>query len=201
MISNMIDHDGSDVHIYGIPSMMSGASRAFWNALSSEELLGWYGGKIKFSSNLKPDPSAGLITHAQIKSSGVPSFFLDMLVSMDLEIPPAEIVLSSLDSHVVAISLDSPAFNIPEKAEIKDLALCVAASRIAWEIRGSLIRPTHVSEAEMEHALRDVGINALLIGGVEVYPYAKALLSDPDLWVRSASVDTQAMEFGEDQHA
>jgi hypothetical protein len=123
-------------------------------------------------------------TQAIFEQKGIPSIFFDMLVSMDLEIPPAETVLSCLDPHVASVSFESPAFNLPDNAEIQDLAICLVASRIAWEVRGSLIRPTGVSAEDMENALSRVGLNALAIGGIGVYPYAKAILSDPDLWTK-----------------
>ncbi|MDW9478840.1 hypothetical protein GOB57_09100 [Sinorhizobium meliloti] len=167
-------------------------------ALSCDALLGWYGGGIRFSSDLEPDRSVTGLTQAVFNEKGIPSIFLDMLISMDLEIPPAETVLSSLDPHVTSISFESPAFNLPENADVQDLAICLAASRIAWEIRGSLIRPTGVSAGEMESELRRVGLNSLAIGGIGVYPYAKAILSDPDLWRKSALTET-GMEFGSEE--
>lgn len=194
----MIDQVLSDVHIPGAVPLTSEASRAVWMALSCDTLLGWYDGGIRYSSDLEPDPSITGLTQAIFTEKGVPSIFLDMLISMDLEIPPAETVLSNLDPHVSAISFESPAFNLPEKADIQDLAICIAASRIAWEIRGSLTRPSGVSAEEMENALRRVGLNALAIGGIGVYPYAKAILADPDLWKKIEVVEA-GMDFGSEE--
>jgi hypothetical protein len=180
----MIDQVGSDVHIPGAVPLTSEASRAVWMTLSCDALLGWYRGGISFSSDLDPDRSVTVETQAIFEQKGIPSIFFDMLVSMDLEIPPADTVLSCLDPHVTSISFASPAFNLPDTANVRDLAICLVASRIAWEVRGSLIRPTGVSAEDMENALRRVGLNALAIGGIGVYPYAKAILSDPELWTK-----------------
>ncbi|MBY3433250.1 hypothetical protein HFN89_03610 [Rhizobium laguerreae] len=175
--------------------MTSEASRAVWMALSSDALLGWYGGGIRYSSDLEEDRSVMLETEAIFEQKGIPSVFFDMLVSMDLEIPPAETVLSALDPHVTSISFASPAFNLPDTADVQDLAICLVASRIAWEVRGSLVRPTGVSAETMENALQRVGLNALAIGGIGVYPYAKAILSDPDLWAK-IDLPQEGMDFG-----
>lgn len=191
----MIDQVRSDVHIPGAAPLTSEASRAVWMALSCDALLGWYDGGIRYSSDLEPDRSVTGLTQAIFTEKGIPSIFLDMLISMDLEIPPAETVLACLDPHVSTISFESPAFNLPERADIQDLAICIAASRIAWEIRGSLIKPADISLEEMENALRRVGLNALAIGGIGVYPYAKAILADPDLW-KKTEVAEAGMEFG-----
>ncbi|MCZ7861736.1 hypothetical protein O9X98_10130 [Agrobacterium salinitolerans] len=194
----MIDQVRSDVHIPGAAPLTSEASRAVWMALSCDALLGWYDGGIRYSSDLEPDRSVTGLTQAIFTEKGIPSIFLDMLISMDLEIPPAGTVLANLDPHVSTISFESPAFNLPERADIQDLAICIAASRIAWEIRDSLIRPSDVSTEEMENALRRVGLNALAIGGIGVYPYAKAILADPDLWKKIEVADT-GMEFGSEE--
>jgi hypothetical protein len=197
-ISIMIDQVRSDVHIPGAAPLTSEASRAVWMALSCDALLGWYDGGIRYSSDLEPDRSVTGLTQAIFTEKGIPSIFLDMLISMDLEIPPAETVLSLLDPHVATVSFESPAFNLPENAEVQDLAICLAASRIAWEIRGSLIRPTNTSPEEMEIVLRRVGLNALAIGGIGVYPYAKAILADPELW-KKTQIAEAGVDFGSDE--
>lgn len=199
MISTMIDQAASDVHIPGAVPLTSEASRAVWMALSSDALLGWYRGGIRYSSDLDPDRSVMLETQAIFDQKGIPAIFFDMLVSMDLEIPPAETVLSCLDPHVTSISFISPGFNLPDTANVQDLAICLAASRIAWEVKGSLIRPTGISAETMETALQRIGLSALAIGGIGVYPYAKAILSDPELWTKIDLPD-EGMDFGsEDQ--
>lgn len=194
----MIDQVRSDVHIPGAAPLTSEASRAVWMTLSCDALLAWHGGEIRFSSDLEPDRSVTGLTQAIFREKGIPSIFFDMLVSMDLEIPPAATVLSHLDPHVTTISFESPAFNLPETASVQDLAICLVASRIAWEVRDSLIRPTGVTAEEIENELRRVGLNALAIGGIGVYPYAKAIVSDPCLWQKVEAAD-EGMEFGGEQ--
>ena len=195
MISSMIDQVGSDVHILGVPKPSNHASAVVWEALSSDGMVGWHGGKLRVSGGSKPDRSASLAIYNDFRLNGVPSFFLDMLVSIDLEIPPAEDVVRMLDPHVLSISFDSPAFNIPEKAGVEDLAVCLAASRIAMECRELVRSETGVTADETVHSLQDVGLYALAVGGVHVYSVAKRLVRDPDFW---AILDSHegAMDFG-----
>jgi hypothetical protein len=194
----MIDQVRSDVHISGAAPLKSEASRAVWMTLSCDALLAWHEGGISFSNDLKPDASVTGVTQEIFAKRGIPSIYFDMLISMDLEIPPAATVLACLDPHVTTISYESPAFNLPDKADVGDLAICLVASRIAWEVRNSLIRPTKVSLKDMETELQRVGLNAIEIGGVGVYSYAKAILSDPELWKTNHLVD-EGMEFGSEQ--
>lgn len=197
MISSMIDQRESDVHIPGMPKPGNQASSFFWEALSSDGVLGWRRGEIRVLQGHSPDQSASLANYSEFKTNGVPSFFLDMLVSIDLEIPPAEEVAKMLDPHVFAISYDSPAFNIPSKAAAADLALCLVASRIAMECKARVISPTSVTPAETAHALQEIGLNALAVGGIGIYPLAKKFATSPYLWTQYAKSDT-ALEFGRD---
>ena len=183
MISSMIDQDGGDVHIPLLDGHATDASRIFWTALSSDSLACWSNGLLSVSNGIKPDASATVMTQATATADGLPAVFLDMMVSLDLEVPPPAAVLAALEPHALAVSLDSPAFGLPDPADPSDLALCVAASRIAWEIRDLLVLPAGVDAREMERALHDVGLNALVIGGPAVYSRAKELLSDPDIWM------------------
>jgi hypothetical protein len=182
MISSMIDQEPGYVHILGVPNPTSMASGFVWEALASDGLIGWHRGTLRYSGDSRPDDSSAVATCAEFAANGVPSFFLDMLVSVDLEIPPAEEVMALVDPHAANISLASAAFHLPSPANIEDLAVCMVASRIAMECREYFRRPSGVTEAEMIHALHDVGLNALAIGGVAVYSAAKRLLAHPYFW-------------------
>jgi hypothetical protein len=133
--------------------------------------------------------------YADFEKNGVPAFFLDMLVSIDLEIPPVETVLAALDPIALLVSLDSPAFSIPATARTDELAACLVASRIAMECRNALVPPTGVSRTEVIKALQNVGIATLAIGGIAVYPAAKRLLADPTFWSAEEPSD-DGMDFG-----
>lgn len=198
MISSMIDQEESDVHILGVPKPSNLASSIVWEALSSDGFLGWKGGRIRQLLDSAGDQSASLVTFNEFRLNGVPSFFLDMLVSIDLEIPPAEDVVRQLDPHVLSISFDAPAFNIPGKASSEDLAICLVASRIAMECRDRVVSPTDVTPAETVHALQDIGLNALAIGGVGIYPLAKRLVTSPHFWTPETEKETGRDFGGED---
>jgi hypothetical protein len=191
----MIDQEPGHVHILGVPKPTSVASGVIWNALASDGLIGWHGGRLRYSGDSRPDDSAAVVTNADFEKNGVPSLFLDMLVSIDLEIPPAEKVIGILDRHVTNISLNSAAFSIPAKADIADLAACVAASRIATECREHFQRPSGINEETMVHSLHLVGLYALATGGSAVYSEAKLLVNRPDFWTVSPDVDRPS-EFG-----
>lgn len=178
----MIDQVRGDVHIPGAVPLTSEASRVVWTALSCDSFLAWHRGAINFSNDLEPDFASTGLMQALFSQHGIPAFHLDVLVSLDLEIPPAEAVLSSMDPHVTTLSFNSPGFNIPEEAQLDGLAVCLAASRIAWEIRTRLIRPTGVKLEDLETKLRGIGLQCLAVGGIAVYPLAKAILADPGLW-------------------
>jgi hypothetical protein len=196
----MIDQEAGDVYIPSSLEFASDASETVWHAMNSCNLVNWYGGRLGYVRDSKPDSSDAGVLLRTFGDAGPPAFFLDMLVSLDLEVPPADTVLRNLDAAALRQSYDAPAFNMPEGGDVHDIALCLAASRIVFECRDHVIVPTTVDRRDFVRDLAEIGLNALALGGVAVYPIAKAILTAPDFWRgREASRGDGVKDFGSDQ--
>ncbi len=181
-MTSMIDQEFSRVHTLGLKRPKNLASSIFELALDNCGLVDWREGKLSFQSNKQIDNSDSVELQLVIKENGIPSYFLDMLVSIDLDIPPAESVIQSIHPYLFIMSFDAPAFHIPMEAETDYLAVCLVASRIAWECKNSLILPEPSTIEEFDSLLMGVGIHTLTLGGSETYKKAKEFLSVESFW-------------------
>ena len=202
MITSMIDQEFTRVHKLGMKNPKSLASSIVALALDGTGQINWHNGKlIGFIDEDDADISDSIQLEQLTNNQEVPSYFLDMMVSLDLRIPPAEVILKSIDPNFLIMSYDAPAFHIPMGADIDYLAICVVATRIAWECKSSLILPEPSHIKDFEHLFLKVGINSLLLGSHTVYKKAKDLLDAPSLWdIKEDSDETIKLDFAEDSY-
>jgi hypothetical protein len=199
----MIDQDFSDVHILGIPKFKTLASELLWACFSSEGMINWQGGRLKVINDEPTDSPGGGEAYLEFSTKGIPSVYLDMLVSIDIGIPPVEDIIDEIDPHSLGLSLESAAFSLSAKANINDLAVCVLASRIAMEVFAFLTLPEGMTSEEAMQAIQTVGLNAFYIGGLEVYTEVQRLIEELELWeLRDIEEDYQDFaEMEQDEQA
>lgn len=170
-----------------------------WAGLNATGEIAWHKGRLVYVRDLRPDFSAPDPIAALFGGDGFPAFFLDMATAIDLEIPPASEVMKLVEPHQLVQSMDSPALNLPSSPDPDDLAVCLVASRIAWECRDHLVVPAPLSRATFERALARVAMNAFALGGPEkMYTLAKAITARPDLWTKRPDLDDGATDFDGD---
>ena len=196
MITSMIDQEFSHVHPIGMKSPKNLASLIFTLALDSTGQIDWYKGKLTSKTGVVADKTDSIALNAVVHKNGIQGYFLDMMVSLDLDVPPAENVIRVIDPNLFVVSFDAPAFHIPMEADIDYLAICFVASRIAWECRSSLVLPVPSENEDLEALLMAVGINALSLGGSEVYKKSKELLGISSFWdVKENDLETCRSDF------
>lgn len=182
MTSSIIARDFPRVHTRGFSDSLPSAVNVFATALDASGAVVWDGENLSLSPAKTKSFYSFPNAEAAISDCGNPSLFYDLIISLDLEIPPAHSIIDVFPRHILAMSFDAPAFVIPDSARKEDLAVCLAACRIAWEIRGLLIAPDPSARGELESRLHFSSVHALALGGTDVYMDAKSFLSNPGIW-------------------
>lgn len=186
MTTTMIDQQTGAVHTSGRDPSRHTMSSVFGSALDNTGRMGWLGGRLAVVPESRRDKVDRPALEKMAAEAARAEFLDDMLTSLDLEVPAARRVLAALEGGLLPISLDAPAFTMPLQAHRDCLAVCLAAARIAWEIRDGLITPVGVDPAEVLDSLSRVFPVAVALGGIDVYTRAKGLLGSPGFWERCA---------------
>jgi hypothetical protein len=198
MTSDMIEQEISDVHYFHVPEITSHASEVVWLTFNSNAYVNWNGGSLQFPPVEPSDIGDSSAIFEKIRNDQLPPLFFEITRSLDMLVPPADVVASVLDRHLMVQHPQAPAFSIPANADPFDLVQCLVASRILARIVDRLVLPAGMEVAEFSSMIEDVGLHAVHIGGEAIHTVAAQLLVQPGFWERSEEPLSPVLGFDED---